>query len=350
MARLRHEKLRHFAAATVELAQTAPEGVSSSNFLLGAVARLIPLDRVSYNEVERAPGGRLITAHSWNEVPDASLISGLNRFMHEHPGFAKTDPADPYPRPTLISDHLSQRQFRQLGLYQDHFRLYGIHHQLGVSFVVSPDRRISFGLNRQRRDFSEEDRLMIGLFRPHLAAAWRREQVTAQVASALAMRDAALAGTSAAVVLLDALGEVMFSSELATELTARFGIGTQFLAWARRLMGEESPAQARMEVERDGNRLVAVFTRAPRAGGWHLLRLTERSAAPSARPLEALGLARREAEALFWLARGKRNAEIAVICGMRLATVGAHLRTVFSKLGVETRTAAAAMAWETLVE
>lgn len=75
--------------------------------------------------------------------------------------------------PTLLSDHLSQRQFRHLGLYQEHFRPYGIHYQLGASFV-GPDRRISFGLNRASRDFREEDRLMISLLRQHLAAAWRR--------------------------------------------------------------------------------------------------------------------------------------------------------------------------------
>ena len=35
---------------------------------------------------------------------------------------------------------------------------------------------------------------------------------------------------------------------------------------------------------------------------------------------------------------------------MHPTTVSTHLRSVFSKLGVETRTAAAAMAWETLSE
>lgn len=70
----------------------------------------------------------------------------------------------------------------------------------------------------------------------------------------------------------------------------------------------------------------------------------------SAHPLEGLGLARREAEVLFWLAQGKRNAEIAVICGMHPTTVGTHLRPNFAKLGVETRTAAAAIAWETLAD
>ena len=322
--------------------------MSPSNFLLGAVARLIPLDRVSYNEVERAPRGRLVTAHSWNEVPDPSLIGGLNRFMHEHPGFAKADPADPFPAPSLISDHLSQRQFRRLGLYRDHLRLQGIHYQLGVNFVVSHTRRISFGLNRRTRDFSEEDRLLLGLFRSHLAAAWRRQQAASEIASAIALRDKALDAAGAAVVLLDPAGEVVFRSEWAERLIARFGNESALLAWARRLIAASTPGTARLEAERDGDRLLAVFTRAVRSEEWHLLRLTEKPVSASARPLEALSLARREAEVLYWLAQGKRNAEIAMICGMRTTTVGTHLRKIFGKLGVETRTAAAAMAWEIL--
>ena len=348
MARLRHGQLRRFAAVTGFLADTPEPGVSLSNFLLGAVAQLIPLDRVSYNEVDRHEG-RLITAHSFNEAADPALIGGLNRFIHQHPGFARANPADPWPAPTLLSDHLSQRQFRQLGLYQEHFRLYGIHYQLGASFVVSAARRVSFGLNRATRNFTEEDRLMIGLLRQHLAAAWRRGRTEEEIAAAVSMRDAALTGIGAAVVVLDRNGETVYRNDDAERLMTRYGISARLMAWARRQL-EAGGSAARIAVERADGHLLAVFTRAPRADGWHLLRLTERPAAASARPLEALGLARREAETLFWLARGKRNAEIAVICGMHATTVSTHLRSVFAKLGVETRTAAAALAWETLSE
>ena len=96
--------------------------------------------------------------------------------------------------------------------------------------------------------------------------------------------------------------------------------------------------------------MTAVFTPAPQKGGWHLLRLLEQPAAPTAGALRSLGLGARQAEVLFWLARGKRNAEIATICRMHPTTVSTHLRQVFLKLGVETRTAAAAVAWELLAE
>jgi DNA-binding NarL/FixJ family response regulator len=62
--------------------------------------------------------------------------------------------------------------------------------------------------------------------------------------------------------------------------------------------------------------------------------------------LEPLGLTPREAEVLFWVARGKTNDEIATVLGIGLTTVKKHLESTYSKLGVENRTTAAAMALE----
>jgi DNA-binding NarL/FixJ family response regulator len=71
---------------------------------------------------------------------------------------------------------------------------------------------------------------------------------------------------------------------------------------------------------------------------------------PDASPtqLKVLGLTPREAEVLFWVARGKTNDEIATVLGIGLTTVKKHLESTFAKLGVENRTAAAAMALEQL--
>jgi DNA-binding NarL/FixJ family response regulator len=73
---------------------------------------------------------------------------------------------------------------------------------------------------------------------------------------------------------------------------------------------------------------------------------TARRAEPVPADLEPLGLTPREAEVLFWVARGKTNDEIATVLGIGLTTVKKHLESTFAKLGVENRTAAAAMALE----
>ena len=59
----------------------------------------------------------------------------------------------------------------------------------------------------------------------------------------------------------------------------------------------------------------------------------------------ALGLTFREAEVLAWVAQGKGNADIAEILGISARTVQKHLEHIFQKLGVETRTAAARVAY-----
>ena len=61
-----------------------------------------------------------------------------------------------------------------------------------------------------------------------------------------------------------------------------------------------------------------------------------------AAPLAAL--TPRETEVLSWLARGKTNRDIADILGISRHTVGKHLEHLFEKLGVETRSAATAIA------
>jgi DNA-binding NarL/FixJ family response regulator len=67
---------------------------------------------------------------------------------------------------------------------------------------------------------------------------------------------------------------------------------------------------------------------------------------PTPADLESLGLTPREAEVLFWVARGKTNDEIAIVLGIGLTTVKKHLESTFGKLGVENRTTAAALALE----
>jgi len=57
-----------------------------------------------------------------------------------------------------------------------------------------------------------------------------------------------------------------------------------------------------------------------------------------------LGLTQREGEVLSWLSKGKTNRDIAQILGLSPRTVDKHLEQIYAKLGVENRTAAAAIA------
>ena len=68
----------------------------------------------------------------------------------------------------------------------------------------------------------------------------------------------------------------------------------------------------------------------------------------SAVPLESLGLSRREAEVLLWIAQGKNNEEIGIILGASRNTIKKHVMHLLEKLCVESRNAAAVRAIERL--
>ncbi len=59
---------------------------------------------------------------------------------------------------------------------------------------------------------------------------------------------------------------------------------------------------------------------------------------------QALGLTRRQAEALRWVALGPRGADIARLMGLSPRTVEKHLQGVYARLGVENSSQAAATA------
>ena len=76
-----------------------------------------------------------------------------------------------------------------------------------------------------------------------------------------------------------------------------------------------------------------------------LLRLAkDTSAGLPAEFSSELGLTTREGEVLSWLSKGKTNRDIAQILGLSPRTVDKHLEQIYAKLGVENRTAAAAIA------
>ena len=373
MSRLRHADVRRFSEVVWELSSPV-SGEGLSNHLLRGISRLIEIDRVSYNEVNRATG-LLVRAHSLGEPDSPKLVASLNANIHQHPGFTRPDADADFPVPTKLSDTLTQRQFRQLGLYHEHFKLYGIHYQLGASFALDAGRKLSFGLNRQKRDFSEGERLLIDLLRPHLRRVCQQTRAAVEIRAALGRREQALESVKGAVILLDELGQVEFATARALQLLQIYGRESRDFAdgvrsplplpvarWFRQQAGD-FPAEPGSQIDssfwtirQGGNelRLQLIMEKSLDPDTWRparrwLLKLSERPTLPTSDPLrDQLGLSVREAEVLLWLAQGKRNAEIASICRMSTSTVSTHVRNIFPKLGVETRTAAAAAAWQTL--
>ncbi len=76
-----------------------------------------------------------------------------------------------------------------------------------------------------------------------------------------------------------------------------------------------------------------------------LLRLARDTSSDSpAEFSKELGLTTREGEVLSWLSKARPNRDIAQILGLSPRTIDKHLEQIYAKLGVENRTAAAAVA------
>lgn len=103
-----------------------------------------------------------------------------------------------------------------------------------------------------------------------------------------------------------------------------------------------------LQIEQAGGKLIIYLIRDPM--GENYLWMVEEQEIPSfsITALELLGLTKREAEVLFWIAKDKSNAGIAKVLGCCEGTVRKHLEHLYEKLGVQTRTGAVTVALERL--
>ena len=160
----------------------------------------------------------------------------------------------------------------------------------------------------------------------------------------------------ATLVVRAADGKVVWKTPLARDLLMQHFDGGELdaavLAWvrdelARRAVAGTAPGEP-LTLARQNRRLILALHEQTGDDEW-LIVMRESS---DQAVIDALGaafkLTTREAEVLYWLAKGKTNRDIGDILGSSPATVKKHLERVYVKLGVETRTAAASVAMSRL--
>ncbi|MGV1047888.1 MAG: helix-turn-helix transcriptional regulator [Solirubrobacterales bacterium] len=328
--------------AALDFVAEAHEFESIESFRAGiqpGLQRLVPGDLVGYNEVE--PGGSALVLTYPEAVPDA-IGAELARLAHEHPLISVQMNGDG--RTYKISDFLSQRQFRALELYAELYRRIGAEDQ--IAFGLPGPTVIGIALNRASRSFSERDRAMLDLLRPHLTQAHRRALERQRTATLLAALERGLAEQHAAVVLVDRGGEIAFASARGAALLGAYFPAERVGAlpgpvadWLGRPRGAAIPAPLPARGEAGA---LTVRAQPDGDGGW-LLTLEEEPV-PTPERLRALGLTRRQAEILSLLAAGAKTEQVAADLYLSRATVRKHLENVYARLGVHSRAEAVARA------
>lgn len=102
----------------------------------------------------------------------SQAMEGYAAHMHKYPLF-RFDPWVAEGKPFLRSDFYSERQFRDLDIYSDCFRVAGVSEHAAIPIFTDKNTIVFAGLERSGRSFSDEDRERLTLLQPHLTNARR---------------------------------------------------------------------------------------------------------------------------------------------------------------------------------
>jgi DNA-binding CsgD family transcriptional regulator len=295
---------------------------------LTELGRLVPADWVGYNDCARGGGSGLHLMRPGDE----GLFSGVDwaavrpvldaedplqrRFRHGRYGALK------------LSDFLTRRELHSTRAYHLVLKQDGLEDSLAVRLRIPPrSRQTTFNFDRGGRGFTARDRAVLDLLNPHLVQLYRASENRRHFHEALAVHES----TRAAVVLLERDDRIAFATTPARRLLdGYFGetggrLPDSVASWLR----ERRRGAASEPLRINAGKQVLVIELVDEA-----LLLEELTRLPQ--------LTRREREILDLVAEGRTNAEIAEVLWVSPGTVRRHLENVFAKLGVHTRTAAAA--------
>ena len=117
-------------------------------------------------------------------------------------------------------------------------------------------------------------------------------------------------------------------------------------AWldATQLAHSQGQSHPPLTLQRASRRLIFSAAEFSENEQWMIVLREESDSAQIEKLMASFKLTQRESEVLNWVIKGKTNRDIGDILGTSPRTVNKHLEHVFVKLGVETRTSAAAVA------
>jgi DNA-binding NarL/FixJ family response regulator len=289
-------------------------------------SELNPVERRSILQVWHKPedDDRLVWGEDETFNPDEDLFWSLR---HTHPLCSYRSSNDDWTTALKVSDFVTLREFRRTPIYDALYRG-GTDHWLDVGLEREPARTRLFIFTRfDQSDFDERDRLAAALLQPHLAERAEEAEVALRAAEAMAAVEDGTIEEARRVVLCSASGVIEFGSASSRALLVRY-LG---------LENGRVPTSvlARRELTlRDSDRTLQI--RIARTDNLHLLMLEERDT-------RVEKLTARERQVLEQVVLGKGNAVVALELGIAQATVAKHLEHAYRKLGVQNRTAAAAL-------
>jgi DNA-binding NarL/FixJ family response regulator len=184
---------------------------------------------------------------------------------------------------------------------------------------------------------------MIARIRVHLANA--RLTQSARAALDVSGRYLLAVNGQGAIMWATPQAQKLLSDTLSADAGDDFVLPEPIPQWLDQAQNSKAGSKAAVMASFPGNEPLKLQYMGKLGPNEFLLRLAKDSGADTPAEFSSeLGLTTREGEVLSWLSKGKTNRDIAQILGLSPRTVDKHLEQIYSKLGVENRTAAAAIA------
>ncbi len=255
-----------------------------------------------------------------------------------------------------VSDVWTQRQWHDSAIFQEFYGPMGVEHQMSIGLPAPLPIVVGVALNRAEVDFSDRDRDVLNVLRPHLAQSWRHAREHQRVRSLLNTASQALRSAQTGVIVLSDPPHELTDGALVA-LYRHFGRPgrndplpgrvSRWVAGQREALATDAELSRPLSAGLDDRRLVLRFL--PAADGHaEAILLSEDVAAATVAGLAAAGLTPREAEVLRTVATGASNAEVGAQLHIAASTVKKYLDNIYAKLGVSGRTRATAVMLEML--
>ena len=357
---LRNRDLKAFLSCVQEIS-AIPSLEVFPEHVLRALEPVVPCDIAGYTELNSrdfsvpknhlAQGGELVP----DLFPDSLAV--FSRHMHEHPLVAYFERTGD-PQAMKMSDFLTSRQYRQLGLYQEFYRhLHGKYHMV-LSLPAPPPLLVGLAFNRDKSDFPERERTLLNLLGPSMAQTYLRLEALALARAEVVMLQQVMECEDIGVIAVtDSARPVWMNPTAKKSLQTFFGnreftnqtLPDALHSWLQEsLIFMKRGGRARsFRTFKTDRKLEVRLVHDPEMGEPWLLVLKEVQGNGQVNHLsDRFGLTPRENEILQLVSQGKTNDEIATRLGVSLRTIHKHLEHVYEKMGVENRTAAVARLYE----
>jgi DNA-binding CsgD family transcriptional regulator len=306
-----------------------------------ALPKLIPSDWLSYNEVDLLQPENTVAILKPESNIFASLFGRFKEVAHQHPLIMRQMQAVDFPV-HKISDFLTQDAYHQLELYQDVYKVMGVEYQIAATIRLDPGHVTAFALSRQKNDYTERDRVILELLRPHLVVAFNNLALINAHQAVLDTSKLALNELSSATIIIDPQNRILYHTGAGLQWIGATSPGVlpaKISGWLK----EHAASGSRETLRLIANSTEILLRLVPTdTADRRLLILTQKNpASPVPSSAKGFGLSKRQLEVAQWIGEGKTNSDIATILGISPRTVQKHVEHIFEKMAVETRVAVA---------